>query len=71
MTLVPVVLHCRAVSVRVGILKVVAAIPKIVPSPIIREAIAFPVRACNNDGFSVGATAGGDERRSRLGFRRA
>ena len=66
--LVPVVLHGRAISIGVGVLKVVAAIPEIVPSPFIGEAIAFPVGTCNDDGLSVGAPAGGNKGCGCLSF---
>lgn len=67
--LVPVVPTFRAISIGVGVLKVVAAVQEIVPSPFIGEAIAFPVGTCNNDRLSVGPPAGGNKGCGCLGFR--
>ena len=49
-----------AISEGIGVCKVVGAILEIVPSPIIGEAIAFPVGSCNDNGFSVKAPADGN-----------
>ena len=49
-----------AISEGIGVCKFVGAILEIVPSPIIGEAIAFPVGSFNDNGFSVKAPADGN-----------
>ena len=59
-TLVPVPYLGIVISEGIGVCKVVGAILEIVPSPIIGEAIAFPVGSFNDKGFSVKAPADGN-----------